>query len=862
MARRAELLNAFPRGVLDPELKDRYDLAHYYLALETARNQIMLPQGGLRRRPGTAAARQRLRRRIEPVQITGAMITAPNGGTVDFLIDQDSVTVLTTSAVSGSPFIVAQIDLGAPVPIVFADLINFGCASLKRDDAIVVEWFDGSTWQPVAGSGDSALSPRKSIRSGTSRRTRRFGSAPSVVMTAQLWRIAIYGGSGLGAVSVGGFRLWRERAGLSPLQLLPFAKTAREAYEIALTDRNIDVFRSGAYYASVPVPAGADIIAEIKTEQSLDTLFLFHEDVDTQQVLRQGAHDEWNIAAPAFTNVPLLTESTSFSGDQDEIQDIAFSGLTIGASFVLFLGDAVTAPITYVDNPTLLTDIAAAIKTLPGINADDVITELRSSNPLTVRVSFINLNGNRRWPRLAGIPLFPSNAVIATTVQQRGLAAAGPLMGATTGWPRCGALDQSRLLLAGFRAAPSTYAFSRVKLLFDYQNTGSPVTADMAIINTLDSDEVETIQEVFLGQHLQIFTTRGEWWLEARTIDATQPLNAVLATRYGIAPEVPPIHVQGGTVFVQSGGDEGGVRLPNTVIRDMQFQFTETSNYTAEPLSLLAPHLLADVIGMAHRPGVTTREASLVVFLNRDGGFAFLTLLRQQEIIAMTSGDMQGAMRAVMADASRNLWTAVEREVGGAANLWLERFADAALLDAQVTVDFETPAAVVTGASHLEGFQVWAYADRDLVGPFTVAGGSFTLPKPASEVIYGLLAPIGGKTLPLREKLQNAQPFNPPARVYEVEWSVSQCGPFEMRANGGPWLQVPLRWFDGGPPPSEATGEEGVDVLDAPLLDRLYTGKVKVEGLEGWTRQGQIEWRQLVPAPFKLRSIRYQAAHR
>jgi len=74
---------------------------------------------------------------------------------------------------------------------------------------------------------------------------------------------------------------------------------------------------------------------------------------------------------------------------------------------------------------------------------------------------------------------------------------------------------------------------------------------------------------------------------------------------------------------------------------------------------------------MAHRPGVTTREASLVVFLNRDGGFAFLTLLRQQEVIAMTPGDMQGAMRAVMVDASRNLWTAVERTVGGVANIWL-----------------------------------------------------------------------------------------------------------------------------------------------------------------------------------------------
>ena len=183
-------------------------------------------------------------------------------------------------------------------------------------------------------------------------------------------------------------------------------------------------------------------------------------------------------------------------------------------------------------------------------------------------------------------------------------------------------------------------------------------------------------------------------------------------------------------------------------------------------------------------------------------------------------------------------------------------------MDAEVAVSFALPAATVTGANHLEGFAVWAYADRELVGPFTVAGGAFTLPAPASEVIYGLLAPLEGMTLPLREKLQNAQPFKPPARVYEVEWAVSQCGPFEMRANGGAWREVPLRHFGGAPLPAEATGEEGPDLLDAPLLDRLYTGYAKVEGLEGWTKQGQIEWRQLKPAPFKLRSIRYQAAYR
>ena len=863
MARRAKLQNAFPRGVLDPDLYERIDLAHYYLAVADARNQVALPQGGLTRRPGTIAARQRLRRRLEPVDLNAGMVTASNGGTPINLIDQDPATVFTTNLIAGSPFIVAEINLGAPQSIVFADVIGFRDTGANgRDDAFAVEWWNGSAWQAFAGSGDPSLSARKALRG--SARTRRFGTPPGAHPVVQLFRLAFYGGGdGVGAFEVRGFRLWREQSTLSPVEILDFAKTASESYELVLSDRNIDVFRSGAYYASASIPVGAELTENLVRAQSLDTLLLFHEDVETQQVVRQGAHDEWNVAPAAFTNLPNLTASTAFSGDQNEEQELVFQDLTPGDKFVLFLGDAVTVPITYVDNPTLLTAVAAAIKGVPSVNTDNIDVTLRQTGPVTIRVSFVNLNGARRWPRLSPVVLEPSILSVATTVVQKGVDADGPLLGATTGWPRSGVFISSRLFLGGFRAAPSTYAFSRVGLFFDFQTTGSPITADLAIVNSIDSDKVESIQRVFVGTHLQLFTEEGEWYLENRVIDATQPLNFVLSTGYGVAPHIAPVFVQGATLFVQTGGEAEGVRQPDRVLRDMIFDFADRNNYTAEPLSLLAPHLLTDIADLAHRPGANAKEASLVLLLNRAGDFAMLTLLRSQEVTALTPGNTAGRVAAIGADKKRNIWWAVEREAGGNAELWLERLDDNAFLDAQVTIT-GAPSAIIPNLAHLEGRDdVWVYADGDLLGPFTVAGAQIILAEPASVKIVGIAVPLSGRTLPLRENLQQAQPFRPPVRVYEIEWSLRDSGPFEMRANGGDWREVPIRHFDGAPVPSEATGEEPAgDLLDTPLLERLYSGRMKIEGLQGWTRDGIIEWRQLTPAPFKLRAIRYQVAYR
>ena len=53
MAKSRYLQSNFVSGEISPLLKGRVDINQYYQAVETAQNVVIVPQGGMRRRPGT-----------------------------------------------------------------------------------------------------------------------------------------------------------------------------------------------------------------------------------------------------------------------------------------------------------------------------------------------------------------------------------------------------------------------------------------------------------------------------------------------------------------------------------------------------------------------------------------------------------------------------------------------------------------------------------------------------------------------------------------------------------------------------------------------------------------------------------------
>lgn len=992
MARKATQINTATKGCLDPDLSERIDLKHYYDSLQVALNQEGRPQGGWSRRPGTslncdpdvlaAGLKRRLRRRITPVDVTSGMVTLHNGGTAANLVDQNVNTLFTTTSVTGSAFVVVEFDLGVALPIVFLDIIGFFSETEGKNDALAVEYYNGTSWIEVQGAIDAGASHRRHVRTrgftapttvrlastqhfelkdlpivdgvqtasgdlvlvkdhadpvknglylvpasgGWSRstlantatkilkaayfisdgvanagqtwvnnqtslndlnslntkstisyrfvpiagRTRRFGEWPGgpggQVVSARNWRIVAKNAAGAGTISISGVRFWQERRAISP-QSKPFAfdRAADAIYDMVLTERNVDVFKrsnsgSRRYVASIPVPIAAHQIAEVSAVQSRDTMLLLHEDVPTVRIVRQGSDLEWNAETlPAF-NVPALSGGTSFSGDQDEIQDVTFAGFQNGDGYVIWLGDLVTPAQTYSGPAGLAAAMSAAIGAMPGLTAP-AVTQVDAVP--TMRVAFSGASGSRAWPALQIMPLGASAGAPSHTIVQPGLVASGPWFGPKTGWPRAGFFVQGRALVAGFRAAPFSWGVSGVGSFnfkddpgpaADDSSTAPPLTADMAFFRTLDTDQVETIQQVFVGRNLQFFTDSSEWYVDSRTLDATQPANAIRATGQGIKEAVRAVFSEGSTIIVQQGG---------RTVRDFLFNDVEQS-YKAEPLSLLGPHLLTDVVDVAQRKALSTQEANLIYFVNADGSLVTLSLLRSQDVIGMFPGTTDGQFKGVIGHFNGDIGYIIRREtVIGGEDLYLEQRDVSMLLDAAIRVISDTPFTTVTGLDHLEGKTVWAFAGSQLCGPFTVTGGAITVDDDdaATSIAVGLMPELYGKTQKLRDKVQNDQPFRPPARIYELGMSLKDTGHLQIRVNGGDWREVPLTYMDGGALDyGELADSANGYGPELPMLDRLLTGDVTMENLQGWSKHPVIEWRQIVPAPMHIKALRAEIA--
>lgn len=845
--RRATITSSGGKGVLDPDLSERNDLAHYFNSVAAAMNTIFAPQGGFMDRGGStlvsdadvlaAGYERRLRRQLEPIPITAGMLTS-NGGTAASVLTLNTVQLQTSSVIT-TPFTALQVDFGVAKRVDAVDLLSFGVTGTSINETLVVEYFDGSAWQAFGGSADNAV--RKHVRGYVGgfpvNRSRRWAGWPGYGITARLWRVALYGAVGAANFMLDCIRFWKETAVASPRKLVTITRSADESYQLVVTAHNIDVFRKMRWQAAIPIDILPQQIALAKLEASLDTVMVFEENFRTQRIVRQGSTGEWDVGDPPWGSIPNLNKGTAYSGSQDEIQVIGIGTPAAGAQIIVDHGTTRYGPFTYSNDAAFAAALQAAIS-----STDCQVTAIGGGK---FRVAFVNSNGSRAWPLLKPFVLGATVAVPDTEVAQRGLdAASGSLFGDTTGWPRCGAFVQSRLLLAGFRGAPLSWCVSVVANYFDLQG-GS--TADKGFVRSLDVGEIETILDVYVGRHIQFFTESSEWFIEARTLDATQAQNAVIATRNGIANGVPVTMADGSTIFVQKGGN---------TLRDFLYTNVEQS-YTADPLSVLAPHLLTGVVDMAHRKARSVREGNRLVMINADGSAACLTLLKSQDVIALAPWTTPfGAYRCAAVDVDHELYLIVERD----GEAWLERAVPHLPLDASTTIT-GTAMTTIGPVPFPDGRQVWAYADDALIGPLTVASHQVVLPVPADNVTVGLAPDWFVRLQVERAKPNEERPFKPPMRIYDVDVALVDTGDLTIGVNGKPRIPVPLMrtegiFLHGGPLQTETGGNPAL-----PLMQRLYTGNRRICGLTGWTEYAYVELGREIPAPVHVKSIRREIAY-
>jgi hypothetical protein len=549
-------------------------------------------------------------------------------------------------------------------------------------------------------------------------------------------------------------------------RLLPFEFNTEQTYLMVLTAGKLAVYAADLKIAELVAPWTETMLPQIGFTQNADTLLLTHPDMRPQRVQRSNAG--WSITPWSFTQDAYFR----FAAPEVTLTPSALNGtITISASASVFA----------VEHIGVRLRIGGKRVLVAAVNSPSTIVA-------SVEQTLLSTAATKDWEEAA--------------------------FSTARGWPITCCFHQDRLVIGGSRDLPNRLWMSRTGDLFNFDpGTGLD---DEAIAFSLLSDQVNAIRGVFSGQHLQLFTSGAEWMV---TGDPLTPANIQInrQTRVGSPVDrlVPPVDVDGSTIFVSRGGQ--GV---------YEFAYTQLQQaYQANDLAILGRHLIKSPRAMAYDQG-----ARLFHLVMEDGALATLTLYRAEQVTAWTRQETSGAFRAI-AEVEGTLWCIVERSTG----ISLERFEDGLMQDAGLTGTSITPKSTWTGLAHLNGRQVAILADGAVRPSAIVSGGAVTLTAPATMVAIGLAFMHEIEPLPA-DLITAAGSATGPSRLVAVTFRLLETPAVNVDLGQGP-RALALRRFN-------------VDHFDAPPTP--FTGDATLRGM-GWRRDRIAPlWRITGTAPLPL----------
>ncbi|TPW33241.1 hypothetical protein FJU08_01365 [Martelella alba] len=350
----------------------------------------------------------------------------------------------------------------------------------------------------------------------------------------------------------------------------------------------------------------------------------------------------------------------------------------------------------------------------------------------------------------------------------------------------------------------------------------------------MDADGGEAIEHIYPSLYLQIFTSHGEYWIEQRGLSRNEAPNHVQSSQNGTVRGIAITENEGASLYVYKNGSSIG-----------ELRYTDTSgNFASQNISLLAPHLLRDGISdMAVRRATSDNSGNLYGVVLSTSAARLATILREQEVTAFTRMTADGLTFKAVAANGRNELSWITDRAGARA---LQRFEDDLLLDDAIDFSFGVASSSLTGLDRLNGVSVWAIGDRNIFGPFTVSGGTITLPVAVSAATVGVWSPPVVKTLPPSREVGTNTVLKRRGRIPAVRISLSDTTSLAISVNGGTLRNVELARFGA--------------LADVGELDQGFTGEIRINGLRGYSDQPYVTISQLRPGRLNVRSITLEAA--
>ncbi len=810
-------------GVLDPKVIERRDTKFVGGSLSDGNDIVILPQGGYTRRGGSDDF-GRVRRKLASETVTAGMLTLPNGGTASDLLDPD--TEITTSAASGTRFVLFEIDFGSDKTLHFIDIAGVSIATTGADGALLAEWHDGAAWQAFGAA----------LKIDKTGRTRRFASgAPGHGgHTAQRFRVAVDATTAAGTVTFSAVSCHGETATLADAIVRTFKPEGTTAHQIVYSEGNADIFLGGVWQAAADWPVTEAMLRQVKLEPKYDTVLGFHVDLQPHRLFRLGASTEWSSEPVTFDNIPLVDYGGDYTNGVTAVQRITLYQFIAGDQFELLLEGEPTTAIT-IDGTATVTaaSIKAALEALT--NVDPGLTVVPVASQFVFDVTFTGGdNAERPWLTMTGTALNLSGFItIRTTI--KGKAPGEPLISAARGWPTVGRYAQQRLIMAGMKSRPKDMLASVQGEPFDF-NTEVDV-ATSAFSYEIDGKANTEIRDIIVAQTLLFVGDNEIAFLKNKILSATEVPEFGVSDSPGIKAGLRAATSDNAVFYGQDPGDNAGDAL-----RLVNYTAIEES-FVSDNASILSAHLIDEPVDLVRRRATRAINADLLVEVNAPGTITVLTMMRTQEVSGFAPWTTDGAWLSADVDADNALWFTTRREIDGTDETRLERYSEAHWLDGAVTQTVSPASATVSGLDAFNGRSIWIIANDQAFGPVTPQGGAVTLDAAVSgTVIAGSWAQMTATDPEVRLTEETRRRNARLKRVCRAVTSVFETTSLAMRANDGETFEVPLR-------------SNAETVTDTGPLAMPVTGRVEADGMHGFTPHGKLTITQLWPGGLTVRSV-------
>jgi len=828
MAKSRFIQNNFVSGELSPLLRGRTDLQQYYQACETADNVVIVPQGGLRRRPGT----EFIGECVKGISKMSPTYTMPNGGTTSVLNDGDDTTTTSTTAGIGTtnPYVVAKMDLLSALAIEFVDVRRISLSSGTSTQFKVQYSSDDVTYTDAATISLIGTNPQD--------------FRLTVSQTARYWRLARIGATDLGAatVTLAGLSLYQESAILSTPRLVDFSVEDDRHYLIEFTRDNIRIYRTpDTFVVDIkPIYSGlpSEQIENIRVAQ-IENVMLIVGNFAPMRLVNLGTDTDWVIDNIPFTNVPQYDFDDAQSPTPvDDVQVMTLGGgsLAIGDRFQVDIESIQSKNITFAGDSTAdeqaatVFNIQKNLQDMPVFGATGVAVARTGALQYTITVSG---ESAKDFELFSG---FFTEGDASNTVSFTKTANGSPrkedVWSATRGWPNSACFYEGRLVFGGTQSKPQSVFFSKAGDFFNFDTEDTD--DDDGIFATISSRNLTDIVDVYPGRNLQIFTSGSEFAVTSRPVT---PANVQITpqTSHG-ANKVEVEDVDGSTLFVDRHGKS---------LLSFLYSFNEDA-YTTDDRSVLASHLINQPVDMALLAGTASDDANWLFIVNSDGNATILNTLRSQDINGFTTWKTNGDIKSVCV-VDDELYISVERSINSVTRLYIERW------DFNYMLDCSTKAARsgsdVTGLEHLNGEEVSVLVDTEnyVLDKRTVSSNKIVLDSNEEysgdyEVGFVFVPTI--KPMPLNTNIGSGENQMRLKKIIRMNLRVYESS--GVYING---LPVPIRAFGLAGDTSPLSPEPITPVSG--IIEDIYD-------INGWAREPIPTITCPDPTPLHLQMIEYE----